>query len=929
MMRKLFGVILMMLSFSACGQGVLLLRFDDRNFTSWIRAVPVFERYGAHATFFVNGKIDGKTIESMKILRKHGHSLGSHTMRHGDVPALLAKLGKDAFLSEEIEEQLVPLRKTGLVFRNFGYPSSKRTEESDRLLLGRFDRISVGGFWEYAKEGRLEKCDPLFFPASEIAERRIMMGTSIGACRPTVTGEVAKVLRRLDERDEAIVLYAHNIRFDDKHDDHDLNIGELDAILRMAQSLGVRVAGFDDFPWIEKISDNGLSCDRQRVFSGFDGKTCKVQPMIADDGRGTVLLSYQRLLLGGSDIFSGQFLSRSTDGGRTWSIPREQPAMADTRDAKGRRVAHYATVYYSQRNGRWFALGNDETYGDTSRPLRADHQAVKDGEVMMRPLYYSVDPDEVSFTQSSDLPFPFPYVFCKPFGQIVEEDDGTLLVGFYYCPRPAHGLKTAVVFVRYRFEGESLSIVEAGVPIERYDLNRGVCEPSLVRFGDRYLLTLRSDEQGLVAVSSDGLRFTEPQPWMLDDGTVLANRNTQQHWVLLGSKLFLAYTRVDASNAHVFRNRAPIFLTEVDARRLCLKRSTERPIVPERGARLGNFCVASASDGGEWLVVSEWMQPPGCEKHGSDNSIWIVKLHGAFSEDSDSCDDDRRLPFADPFVLYDGGMYYAYGTFSPDGIAVAVSKDLKRWEMNVGRSESGLALFKGDTYGEKWFWAPEVYRVGERYIMFYSADEHVCAAVGDGPLGPFRQIERRPLIPEMRAIDNSLFFDKDGNPWMVFVKCGNEIWVAEMQKDCLHVKKESMREILCATDPWELKDPKCRVAEGPFVIYANGVYILTYSCNHYLNPDYAVGFATASNPSGPWTKSALNPILHRRDGEIGTGHHSIFRDEFGKFRIVYHVHNPQGRSSHRLMNIAELLIGGKWGEPEVKVVGETIRCKLK
>ena len=30
----------------------------------------------------------------------------------------------------------------------------------------------------------------------------------------------------------------------------------------------------------------------------------------------------------------------------------------------------------------------------------------------------------------------------------------------------------------------------------------------------------------------------------------------------------------------------------------------------------------------------------------------------------------RRVPFADPFILFYDGMYYAYGTDSPNGIAV-------------------------------------------------------------------------------------------------------------------------------------------------------------------------------------------------------------------------------------------------------------------
>ena len=292
---------------------------------------------------------------------------------------------------------------------------------------------------------------------------------------------------------------------------------------------------------------------------------------------------------------------------------------------------------------------------------------------------------------------------------------------------------------------------------------------------------------------------------------------------------------------------------------------------------------------------------------------------------------EKRVPFADPYILLDHGVYYAYGTLSQNGICVAQSKDLKQWKMWVGRSKERLALHKDDSFADRHFWAPEVYRVNGRYIMYYSASEHVCAAVADHPLGPFKQIEQQPLIPDMRTIDNSLFFDKKGNPWMVFVKCGNEIWITELEKDCLHVKPGARHEILRATEPWEVRNPPCHVAEGPFVIFDKGVYILTYSANDYRNPDYAVGVATAKSPAGPWVKAKGNPILCRRDGRLGCGHHSLFKDKSGHWRIVYHAHhttNPH-RVHPRCMYIADLEIKGPSGAPELKVVGKTITCTVE
>ena len=72
-----------------------------------------------------------------------------------------------------------------------------------------------------------------------------------------------------------------------------------------------------------------------------------------------------------------------------------------------------------------------------------------------------------------------------------------------------------------------------------------------------------------------------------------------------------------------------------------------------------------------------------------------------------------KLPLADPFVFYEDGTYYAYGTYSNDGIVVFTSQNLIEWEQ-----QSQLALHKNDCTESIWFWAPEVYHNGEEYINY-------------------------------------------------------------------------------------------------------------------------------------------------------------------------------------------------------------------
>jgi hypothetical protein len=208
-------------------------------------------------------------------------------------------------------------------------------------------------------------------------------------------------------------------------------------------------------------------------------------------------------------------------------------------------------------------------------------------------------------------------------GQSVELPDGDLLIPVYYASREeccqAGNCYSAMV-LRCGFDGENLWVKEVGSPLH-CPVPRGFCEPSIVRYQDKYLLALRNDVTGYVALSSDGMTYSTPVELCFDDGENAGNYNTQQHWITGGGKLYLVYTRRGADNDHVFRHRAPLFAAKV--KEMKLQRETEFVVVPERGARLCNFGVTQLSDTRAMVMAAEWMQPKGCEAYGSDNSIFV------------------------------------------------------------------------------------------------------------------------------------------------------------------------------------------------------------------------------------------------------------------------------------------------------------------
>lgn len=281
----------------------------------------------------------------------------------------------------------------------------------------------------------------------------------------------------------------------------------------------------------------------------------------------------------------------------------------------------------------------------------------------------------------------------------------------------------------------------------------------------------------------------------------------------------------------------------------------------------------------------------------------------------------ERIRLADPTIFFEGGIYYLYGTGADadQGFQVYVSKDLRHWQGPAGAAADGYALKRGDTFGHRGFWAPQLFRYRGRYYMAYTADEQIAIAVADSPLGPFTQTVKRCLPSDRREIDPYVFFDRDGKIYLYHVRLeeGNRIFVAELDEHLAAIRPGTLRECLSATEPWEdTAQAAWRVTEGPTVVRRDSLYYLFYSANDFRNIDYAVGYATAVSPLGPWHKQSVGPILSRRQtGENGSGHGDLFTATDGTLRYVFHTHATSGQVAPRQTAIVTLeAVKGPEGE---------------
>tara|TARA_Y100000385_G_C12894808_1_gene551576 strand:+ start:117 stop:833 length:717 start_codon:yes stop_codon:yes gene_type:complete len=205
------------------------------------------------------------------------------------------------------------------------------------------------------------------------------------------------------------------------------------------------------------------------------------------------------------------------------------------------------------------------------------------------------------------------FIYSNNCGQRVVMPNGDIMMSFTFGPESKNRM---VAGVRCTFDGETLRVAEVGKPLKN-PVGRGLLEPSVTRFRNQFLMTIRAEDgHGYVAVSNDGVNYGTQQAWRWDDGTEIGMSTTQQHWLTRDDALYLVYTRQDAANKNVIRWRSPLWVSRVDADRRVLIRESEQTVLPMMGdgitepesvALMGNFNITNASPMESWVTVGEWM----------------------------------------------------------------------------------------------------------------------------------------------------------------------------------------------------------------------------------------------------------------------------------------------------------------------------------
>ncbi len=325
---------------------------------------------------------------------------------------------------------------------------------------------------------------------------------------------------------------------------------------------------------------------------------------------------------GAGDTYGPPLYAISTDDCASWTQAEVIPPldMVELAEDVYEGVADIRPFYHEKTNTT-IVIGCTTSYGP--KKLIEMDKDLHPEKYYQKPVY-AIRDSSGNYSERQNFFHPFfkdnkNWRIACP--QIAILENGDVILPIYYAD-PSEDREYSCCTMLCSFDGKTLKEKKVGAAVE-VEAKYAV-EPSIVRFKDKFYMTIRAtDDHGYMATSNDGINWDKATPWKWDDSEDILLKSTQQHWMLLDDKIYLVYTRPTEDNADVRWSRAPLFFAEFAPSKKCLIKSTEEiavPVMRKDGTAylMGNFHVANISK--ERAIIS-------------DAPIWFEITKEAFVED--------------------------------------------------------------------------------------------------------------------------------------------------------------------------------------------------------------------------------------------------------------------------------------------------------
>ena len=262
---------------------------------------------------------------------------------------------------------------------------------------------------------------------------------------------------------------------------------------------------------------------------------------------------------------------------------------------------------------------------------------------------------------------------------------------------------------------------------------------------------------------------------------------------------------------------------------------------------------------------------------------------------------------ADPGVIEVDGTYYMVWTTGEPLFYIFKSNDLINWEWSFAN------IFNNThPWGVDRFWAPEIHKVGNKFVAYYSASTKsgklaIGAATANSVTGPYTDIGE-PLIEEpYGVIDVNFFSAPNGKNYLYWKEDGGNTRIFGQEVDNTGVNFIGQQKVVLQKSlAWEGD----KGIEAPWVTFKDGRYYMFYSGELFSSDKYAIGVARSLSPLGQFVKKG-DPIVSSSAVWKGPGHNSVV-SKGGDDYLIYHAYKNNAGEGFRHTLLDKIIWQDNW-----------------
>ncbi|MRG44256.1 family 43 glycosylhydrolase [Chitinophaga sp. SYP-B3965] len=278
---------------------------------------------------------------------------------------------------------------------------------------------------------------------------------------------------------------------------------------------------------------------------------------------------------------------------------------------------------------------------------------------------------------------------------------------------------------------------------------------------------------------------------------------------------------------------------------------------------------------------------------------------------------------ADPSIIKVDSVYYATGTSSEWApyFPIYKSSNLKDWQ------QTGYVFDKAPAWTVGSFWAPEYYKIGNTYYIYYTArrksDNRSYIGVATSPYPDHGFTDHGVIIEHGKEAIDAFIFNDGGQLYITFKAYGLddrpiELLGAKLSADGLKTEGEFFS---------ILKDTSRAGMEGQSILKMNNYYYLFYSAGNCCGQgcSYSVNVGRSASFKGPYQLFDGNPILSENDTWKCMGHGTFVDNKY----YLHHAYNKKSTVfTGREGLLAELIYQEYTGWPLLKTITHNNKADL-